>query len=51
MDDCMEVRDSLQALPFELNPDQYSAWVEKFHNSAAANVTAMKFHEVSWTKS
>ena len=46
MDDCMEVPDSLQALPFELNPNQYSALVEEFHNCAAGFLKDLPYANV-----
>ncbi len=46
----MEVRDSLQALPFELNPDQYSALVEEFHNCAADFLKDLPYAKVTATE-
>ena len=46
----MEVSDSLQALPFELNPDQYSALVEEFHNCAADFLKDLPYAKVTATE-
>jgi hypothetical protein len=46
----MEVSSSLQALPFELNPDQYSALVEEFHNCAADFLKDLPYAKVTATK-
>ena len=46
----MEVSDSLQALPFELNPDQYSALVEEFHNCTADFLKDLPYAKVTATE-